>query len=199
MDRSCGWLAKPAADFGPGTSIGSVWVAHQTQALVLDGPVFPRPTALRSLDVTVTRESIGGRLLTANIEGSQSALPSARTLHKLHKLRQLFELVAVPGSVVVVAPVTTPAGVGGGGGRWTGAQCGGARGRRRAHAFDETVAWLATQSSKHTVTQLMRIAWRTVGSIITRVWADVDLNFDRLAGLRRIGIDEISYRRTTST
>ena len=57
------------------------------------------------------------------------------------------------------------------------------------------MAWLATQSSKHTVTQLMRIAWRTVGSIITRVWADVDLNFDRLAGLRRIGIDEISYKK----
>jgi len=63
------------------------------------------------------------------------------------------------------------------------------------YAFDQTVAWLATQSSKHTVTQLMRIAWRTVGSIITRVWADVDLNFDRLAGLRRIGIDEISYKK----
>jgi len=63
------------------------------------------------------------------------------------------------------------------------------------YAFDETVAWLATQSSKHTVTQLMRVAWRTVGSIITRVWADVDANCDRLAGLTRIGIDEISYKK----
>jgi len=61
------------------------------------------------------------------------------------------------------------------------------------HAFDETVAWLATQSSKSTVTQLMRIAWRTVGSIIARVWSDVEAGTDRLAGLRRIGIDEISY------
>ena len=63
------------------------------------------------------------------------------------------------------------------------------------YAFDETVAWLATQSSKSTVTELMRIAWRTVGSIITRVWADVDARCDRLAGLRRIGIDEISYKK----
>jgi transposase len=63
------------------------------------------------------------------------------------------------------------------------------------YAFDETVAWLATQSSKSTVTVLMRIAWRTVGSIITRVWVDVDAQHDRLAGLRRIGIDEISYKR----
>jgi len=63
------------------------------------------------------------------------------------------------------------------------------------HAFDEQVAWLATQASKSTVTELMRIAWRTVGSIITRVWADVDARCDRLAGLRRIGIDEISYKK----
>ena len=63
------------------------------------------------------------------------------------------------------------------------------------YAFDETVAWLATQSSKSTVTELMRVAWRTVGSIITRVWADVDAHCDRLAGLRRIGIDEISYKK----
>lgn len=63
------------------------------------------------------------------------------------------------------------------------------------YAFDETVAWLATQSSKSTVTQLMRIAWRTVDSIITRVWADVEASCDRLEGLRRIGIDEISYKK----
>lgn len=62
-------------------------------------------------------------------------------------------------------------------------------------AFDDQVAWLATQASKTTATQLMRIAWRTVGSIITRVWADIDAQHDRLAGLRRIGIDEISYKK----
>ncbi len=62
-------------------------------------------------------------------------------------------------------------------------------------AFDETVAWLAVQSSKSAVTQLMRIAWRTVGAIITRVSADIDARVDRLEGLRRIGIDEISYKR----
>jgi transposase len=63
------------------------------------------------------------------------------------------------------------------------------------HAFDEQVAWLATQASKSTVTELMRIAWRTVGSIITRVWADVEATEDRFANLRRIGIDEISYKK----
>ncbi len=42
---------------------------------------------------------------------------------------------------------------------------------------------------------MMRIAWRTVGAIITRVSADIEASVDRLAGLRRIGIDEISYKR----
>ena len=63
------------------------------------------------------------------------------------------------------------------------------------HAFDDQVAWLATQCSKSTVTELMRIAWRTVGSIIARVWADIDARHDRFAGLRRLGIDEISYKK----
>lgn len=62
-------------------------------------------------------------------------------------------------------------------------------------AFDDQVAWLATRASKSTATELMRIAWRTVGAIITRVWADVEAQHDRLAGLRRIGIDEISYKK----
>lgn len=68
-------------------------------------------------------------------------------------------------------------------------------GAGHTYAFDDQVAWLATQSSKSTVTELMRIAWRTVGSIITRVWADVEASHDRFAGLRRIGIDEISYKK----
>lgn len=61
--------------------------------------------------------------------------------------------------------------------------------------FDESVAWLVTQCSKTAVTQLMRIAWRTVGAIIARVWVDIEALGDRLDGLRRIGIDEISYKR----
>lgn len=63
------------------------------------------------------------------------------------------------------------------------------------YVFDEQVAWLATQCSKSAVTELTRIAWRSVGAIITRVWADVEALHDRFAGLSRIGIDEISYKR----
>ena len=63
------------------------------------------------------------------------------------------------------------------------------------HHFDAQVAWLATQTSKTAITELMRIAWRTVGAIITRVWDDTAASYDPFAKLRRIGIDEISYKR----
>jgi transposase len=62
-------------------------------------------------------------------------------------------------------------------------------------SFDQTVAWLATVCSKTAVVELMRIAWRSVGAIVARVWADTASRVDLLAGLARIGIDEISYRK----
>ncbi|MGH3687427.1 MAG: hypothetical protein ACRDSM_20745, partial [Pseudonocardiaceae bacterium] len=42
---------------------------------------------------------------------------------------------------------------------------------------------------------LLRVAWRSVSDIVTRVVAARAGQVDRLAGLRRIGIDEISYRK----
>ena len=62
-------------------------------------------------------------------------------------------------------------------------------------AFDDTVAWLAVKTSKTAVTELMRIAWRSVGAIVARVSADAVAAVDRFSDLRRIGIDEISYKR----
>lgn len=68
-------------------------------------------------------------------------------------------------------------------------------GAGHTHAFDQQVAWLATQASKSAITVLMRIAWRTVGAIITRYWADTAAAVDAFAGLRKIGVDEISYKK----
>jgi transposase len=68
-------------------------------------------------------------------------------------------------------------------------------GAGHTYAFDDTAAWLVTHCSKSAVRDLLRIAWRTVGSIVTRVVADAEAKTDRLANLRRIGIDEISYKR----
>lgn len=61
--------------------------------------------------------------------------------------------------------------------------------------FDDQAAWLAVHVSKSAVVELLRIAWRTVGAIVARVGADIDARVDRLEGLVRIGIDEISYKR----
>jgi transposase len=68
-------------------------------------------------------------------------------------------------------------------------------GAGHSRAFDDQVAWLAAQCSKTAVTALMRVAWRTVGAVITRVVADGLVRRDPLDGLRRIGMDDISYRR----
>jgi len=69
-------------------------------------------------------------------------------------------------------------------------------GAGHTRGFDDMVAWLAVHTSKTAVAQLMRIAWRTVGAIVARVSADaLAAAGDRLAGLRRIGIDELSYKK----
>jgi len=68
-------------------------------------------------------------------------------------------------------------------------------GAGHTRTFDQQVAWLATCCSKKAITELMRIAWRTVGSIIARVWSDTAAGIDAFADLTRIGIDEISYKR----
>jgi transposase len=68
-------------------------------------------------------------------------------------------------------------------------------GAGHTYAFDDQVAWLAVRTSKTAVQALMRIAWRTVGAIVARVAADAQAGVDRWANLRRIGIDEISYKR----
>lgn len=61
--------------------------------------------------------------------------------------------------------------------------------------FDALVAWLAVRSSKSAVRELLRIAWKTVGTIIDRVWADTAAEVDLFAGVRKIGIDEVSYKK----
>ncbi len=68
-------------------------------------------------------------------------------------------------------------------------------GTGHTRSFDDTAAWLATRTSKTAVTNLLRVTWRTVGRIVTRVCADGQAAKDLFAGLTRIGIDEISYKR----
>jgi transposase len=66
---------------------------------------------------------------------------------------------------------------------------------RFTRAFEDQVCWLAVNTSKTAVAELQRVAWRTVGAIIERVAAEAVREVDLLAGLTRIGIDEISHRK----
>jgi transposase len=68
-------------------------------------------------------------------------------------------------------------------------------GSRFTRAFEDQTAWLAVNTSKSAVAELMRIAWRTVGGICARVCEETQREVDLLDGLRRIGIDEISHRK----
>ena len=68
-------------------------------------------------------------------------------------------------------------------------------GAGHTRSFDDQVAWLAVHTSKSAVVELMRVAWRTVGAVIGRVVDDARAGADPFDGLRRIGIDEISYKR----
>ena len=66
---------------------------------------------------------------------------------------------------------------------------------RFTRAFEDQTAWLAVNTSQSAVAQLLRVAWRTVGAICERVCDEAQREGDLLAGLRRIGIDEISHRK----
>lgn len=60
--------------------------------------------------------------------------------------------------------------------------------------FEDLVAYHAQQMSTTRTAELMRVSWSTVGQIVRRVVAR-KLPADSLDGLRRIGIDELSYRK----
>ncbi len=67
-------------------------------------------------------------------------------------------------------------------------------GSRFTLAFEEMVAYLAQLTDQTAVTKLMGVSWRAVGNIVERIVAE-RLDPTRLDGLRRIGIDEFSYRK----
>jgi len=61
--------------------------------------------------------------------------------------------------------------------------------------FEDQTAWLAVHVSKSTLAELMRVTWRTVGNVIGRVVKEREGDDDRLEGLTKIGIDEVSFRK----
>jgi len=67
-------------------------------------------------------------------------------------------------------------------------------GSRFTWEFEELTAYLAQITDKSKVTELMGIAWRTVGRVVDRV-VERNLDAERLDELRSIGVDEFSYRK----
>jgi len=69
-------------------------------------------------------------------------------------------------------------------------------GSRFTRAFEDTCVWLCRDAPKTVVSRLMQIDWETVGRMVERVVQEASAGgADWLAGLRRIGIDEVSYRK----
>jgi len=66
-------------------------------------------------------------------------------------------------------------------------------GSRFTAAFEDQAAWLCAQMAWRKVAVLMRTTWESLQAITVRVTADARSRRDRLAGLRRIGIDEKSW------
>ena len=67
-------------------------------------------------------------------------------------------------------------------------------GARFTRPFEDAVGFLAQKLDKTAVAELTDIAWVTVGQIAERLVAE-KLPEDRLQGLTKIGVDEISYRK----
>ena len=69
-------------------------------------------------------------------------------------------------------------------------------GSRFTRAFEDSCVWLVRDAPKTVVSRLMRVDWATVGRMIERVVDEAAVGGeDWLSGLRRIGIDEVSYRK----
>lgn len=68
-------------------------------------------------------------------------------------------------------------------------------GSRFTRAFEEQAAWLTAHAAQSTVATLLRVTWRSMARIVTRVVAAAEAGRDPFAHLERIGIDEISYRK----
>ena len=67
-------------------------------------------------------------------------------------------------------------------------------GARQTKPFEQLVGYLAQRMDRSAVAELARCSWRTVTDVIGRL-VDSRSDDSRFDGLRRIGVDEIGYRR----
>jgi transposase len=67
-------------------------------------------------------------------------------------------------------------------------------GARFTRDFEQVIGWLAQRMDKSSIAALMRCSWESVNAVVKRIVADHP-PAERLDGLVRIGVDEISYKR----
>jgi transposase len=67
-------------------------------------------------------------------------------------------------------------------------------GARHSRDLQDLVAFMAQRMDKTTVCRLLRVSWEAVAKIVVDVVAE-QLDANRLDGLYRIGVDEVSYRK----
>jgi transposase len=65
---------------------------------------------------------------------------------------------------------------------------------RHTKTFCSVVAWLAQRTDKTTITTLLRVSWEAVAKIVVDV-VEEELDVTRFEGLKRIGVDEVAYRK----
>ena len=70
-------------------------------------------------------------------------------------------------------------------------------GARFTRDFQDWVAWLAVRCTASAVSELARVEWHSVGGVCRRVYAELEAarGASRFDGVRRIGIDETSYKK----
>ena len=70
-------------------------------------------------------------------------------------------------------------------------------GARFTRDFEDWVAWLAVRCTASAVSELARVEWHSVGGVCRRVYAELEAarGASRFDGVRRIGIDETSYKK----
>jgi transposase len=67
-------------------------------------------------------------------------------------------------------------------------------GARFTRSFEDSCVWLCRHTPTSVVARFMRVDWASVGRMLGRLGAEHEARRDRLRGLHRIGIDEVSWK-----
>jgi transposase len=67
-------------------------------------------------------------------------------------------------------------------------------GSRFTKSFEDSCVWLCRHAPASVVSRFMRVDWATVGRMLGRLWSEQRARRPGLGRLRRIGVDEVSWK-----